>query len=808
MKKSVKLSEHPAILKVKGNRFLSNNGNIILAYAISLPEVFTLSENDYEMMHDYWFRTLRLLPQYSYVHKQDIFLKQKYTAEDLPYKTFLQKATVEHFKGREGFVHIPLLFIGNRGTSFLKNRSIRNPFVKLPSSQRLLEEIERDSVFISEVEKTIEFLNSSRYFKAFPLSEEDIWNLQDSYFNGFEKDYYTDSHLEEKLENVSTILVGDQYIGAYSIDSINQFPEYIDVTKPDEVYSSKKATFYKGLADDFGFRIPFTHIYNQMIFIDNHLKKKAEVKEKSRKFKGSQGFDEENEEIGKELSSYVQQLSKDEQKILVQGHTNIIFYARNPNEFSEYSTKVENVFKTLNFRPKYPKKEILKELYLNSFPAFSGDISKARMYDTELKISTALFLNVTTYKSDEQGVPFSDRIFNIPVKRDIRDENKKRIKAWNYTIYAPTGEGKSVLAQHIIRNFNEFGYKNVVFDIGGSFKKLALLLPKDKTLFFSYEVGKPIPLNPFVVRDSSNISIMKFRSLCQFVFKLWRPEDVISSDIETALLKILKEYYRNVTKHSFPHFYKFIYENKEKLLSYLEIEKRFFDVDNFLFSCSRYVGDGAYSFLFGDVEDNSALIDEKDFIVFEFDKAQDDPVALSILLSLGAEAIKKLVWEDRSISSSIFIDEMAKFIKIKSIRDDVVFFYQAIRKQNACIGTALQSPAQLPEAEDTEAMIDNTQVLYVLFNEKGYEPLVRRFRLSEHQHTILKSLTSVNEGNRNYVEFALIIGKEIWVHRLELPKEALATYLTDGREYEQIMSIYERTGDMEETIKEYVRNGY
>ncbi|MFJ1366994.1 DUF3875 domain-containing protein [Capnocytophaga canimorsus] len=808
MKKTVKLSENPAILKVKGNRFLSNNGNIIMAYALSLPEVFTLSENDYEMMHDYWFRTLRLLPQYSYVHKQDIFLKEKYMAEDLPYRTFLQKATADHFKGRENLLHIPLLFIGNRGSSFLKNSSIRNPFASLPNAQKVAQEIERDSYFVSEVEKTIDFLNQSPYFKAVPLSEDDIWNLQDSYFNGFEKGNYTDTHLEEKAGNINTILVGDKYVGAYSIHSIQQFPEYIDVTKADGVYSSKKFIFYKGLADDFGFRIPFTHVYNQMVYIDNHLQKKEQIKENTRRFQGAKGFDPENEEIGEELKSYVRELSKDEQKVLVQGHTNVIFYAPNEKLFFEYATKVENIFKTHNFRPKYPKKEILKEIYLNSFPAFSGDMSKARMYDTELKISTALFLNVTTYRSDEQGIPFSDRIFNIPIKRDVRDENKKRIKAWNYTIYAPTGEGKSVLAQHLIRHFNEFGYKNVVFDIGGSFKKLALLLPQEKTLFFSYEVGKPIPLNPFAVENSNEISVTKFRSLAQFVFKLWRPEDTISSDIETALLKILKEYYRNVNKHNFPYFYRFIYENKEKLLAYLGIETRFFDVDNFLFSCSRYVGDGAYSFLFQEVEDFSGLIDEKDFIVFEFDKAQEDPVALSILLGLGAEAIKKLVWEDRTVPSSIFIDEMAKFIKVKSIRDDVVFFYQAIRKQNACIGTALQSPAQLPEAEDTEAMIDNTQVLYVLYNEKGYQPLVRRFRLSEHQHTILKSLTSINDGKKSYVEFALIIGKEIWVHRLELPKEALKTYLTDGEEFEQIMSLYNEIGDMEVAIKEHIRRGY
>lgn len=808
MKKIVKLSENPPILAVKGNCFLSKNGNTILGYALSLPEIFTLSKNDYEGIHHFWFQVLKYLPQYSFIHKQDIFLKYNYTASNLPYRTFLQKATADLYKGRQGFLHIPLLFIGNRKVSFLNNRNIKNPFAKLSNQEQLKEEFKDDDNFVLEIQKTIEFLNTSPYFKAVPLSEDEIWNIQDSYFNGFQPDIYTDTNLDKKIKDTNCIEVGDKFVGAYGIHNIAQFPEYVDITRIDGTYSDKKYTFYKGLGDDFGFRLPFTHIYNQIVYIDNHIARKEEIKEKSRKFAGTKSYDSENEDTAERLKEYIKELSRDEQKILVKGHTNVIFYADSAEEFKNHSAQVENVFKNLEFRPKYPKRDILKELYLNSFPSLSGDISTGRMYDTELKIATALFLSVTTYKSDEQGIPFSDRIFNLPVLRDVHDPEKKRINAWNFAIYAPTGEGKSVLAQHLYRCFNEFGYKGVVFDIGGSFKKLALLLPKEKSLFFSYEPGKPIPLNPFYIKNRTEFNLNKQKSLCEFIYKLWRPEEKIHQDIETALLKIVRAFYENVNIHSFPQFYQFVKQNKEKLLSYLEIETRFFDVDNFLFSCSRYVEDGAYSFLFEDISDNSALIDEKDYIVFEFDKAKDDPVAMSILMNLGTEAIKKLVWEDREIPSVIFFDEMAKFIKYESIRNDVVFYYQAIRKQNASVGVALQSPAQLPIGEDTNAMIDNTQVIYVLYNDKGYQPLVERYSLSEHQHTILKSLSSVknNDGSfKKYVEFALIIGREIWVLRLELPIEALKLYQTDGAEYEKIMRLYDKIGDMEQTIKEHIK---
>ena len=791
----------------RGNTFLSNNGDTITGYSLELPEIFTLSKADYEAMHDYWFRALRMLPKFSFVHKQDIFLKQEYSG-DLPEKTFLQKATKRHFEGREYFNHYPLLFFGNRGRSFLKNPNLNNPFKPLPKKEAVIKEFERDETFFEEVEKCVDFINASRYIKAVPLETEELYLLQENYYNGFHENIYADTDLEKKTSKGANCLsVGHKLVGAYSLENIQQFPDYIDVTKIDGQYSSKKFDFYKGLADDFGFRLPYDHIYNQVIYLDDHHLKRQALKEQGRRLKGTKGFDVENEDAGETVDNYLRELSADEQKILVQGHTNIIFYGKDEIEYNQCTRAIETLFANNYFRAKYPKREALKEIYLNSFPGFSGGMGSARMYDTELQICLATFLNVTTYKSDDEGIIFSDRVYNIPIKRDVRDELKKRIKAWNFSIYAPTGEGKSVLAQHIFRQYNEFGYKNVIFDIGGSFKKLALLLPREKSQFFSFEPGKPLGLNPFFINELTTLGTQKYKDLATFVFKAWKPEEDISTDVETALVKIVKTYYENVTKdYSFPSFYSFIKDNEERLLSHLEIEQRFFDVKNFIFACSKYVGDGAYAFLFEHTEDNSSLIGEKDYVVFEFDRAQDDPTALSILMLLGGQAVKSLIWEDKTTPGVIFFDELAKFIKYKSIRDTVVFFYQAIRKQNASVGSALQSPSQLPIGDDTNAMIDNTQVLYVLYNEKGYEPLVDRFSLSDHQHNILKSLTSIKDGNKNFVEFALIIGSEIWPLRLELPKEALKVYQTDGGEYEEIMQIFERTQNMEQAIIQHIKH--
>ncbi|AWX44786.1 hypothetical protein HME9304_01791 [Flagellimonas maritima] len=805
----INLSEYYPILAVKDNIILSNNGDIILCYELDLPEIFTLSPEDYQNIHDFWYRTVKYLPAKSFVHKQDIFLKKEYQGNELPDDTFLQKSTKEHFEHRAYVSHSSYLFIGQTPNGTLNQIAAQNPFKSLPNQKKLLEEFDRDNAFISEVTKSIEFLNSSKYIKAYPIMEDEIHSLIQNYYNGFDPNKYVDTTLDENVktsgQNYNAVGVGNRRVGVFTLNDIKQFPDYVDIHKLDNDYSSKKFKIFKGASDDFGFKMPFDHIYNQVIFIDDHSQHKKQLENRKEHLIGAKGFGTDNKSAAEGLTEYLQELSKDESKKIVRGHSNIIYYADSDSAFETYTNTISTVYRTLDFKPHYPNKKTLQEIYLKSIFPYISSLSNVNVFRTELQIALSLFLNITSYKSDDEGIVFSDRIFNIPIKRDIRDERKKRIKAWNFFIFAPTGEGKSVLAQHIFRQLNEQGKKLVIFDIGGSFKKLSYLVPKDKVIFFSYEHGQPLGLNPFHVNNITELDTDKQNALADFVFSLWHPDKSPENMDRTILTKLLHTYYMNVEQNqSFPSFYNFLKINRNSLLEKLGIDNRFFDMESFLLITDKYVT-GEYSFLFDQSEDFSHRLQDKDLVIFEFEKANNNVVLLSLLLQLGNEAVDKMILEDRSIDGIVFYDELAKFIKDSSIRNRVTHYYQTNRKHSASVGTALQTPEQLPEGPDTNAMIENSQVVYILHNEKGYEPIVKRFNLSDHQHNILKSITPNLKAKNPYTEFALIIGKEIWVMRLELSKESFYAYQTDGKEYEAIMKLYDQYESMETAINDFVQ---
>ena len=127
----INLSSTPPIADIRRNMVFAANGNVVLAFETVLPEIYSLSENDFEEIHSAWFQSLKSLPTGTVVHKQDVYLKRNYSAEKLPNHTFLEKATHSYFKNREHLEHRSyLFFIHTKNKSFNHPKYV-NPFKKV-----------------------------------------------------------------------------------------------------------------------------------------------------------------------------------------------------------------------------------------------------------------------------------------------------------------------------------------------------------------------------------------------------------------------------------------------------------------------------------------------------------------------------------------------------------------------------------------------------------------------------------------------------------------------------------------------------
>lgn len=59
------------IMGVEHHCILSKQGDITVVFKVELPELFTLSNEEYEAFHQAWVKAIKVLPKYSIFHKQD-----------------------------------------------------------------------------------------------------------------------------------------------------------------------------------------------------------------------------------------------------------------------------------------------------------------------------------------------------------------------------------------------------------------------------------------------------------------------------------------------------------------------------------------------------------------------------------------------------------------------------------------------------------------------------------------------------------------------------------------------------------------
>lgn len=794
-------------LHIDGNKTVGKNGTFAMCYEISLAEKYSLGSDDIEVINDAWVKALKDLPKNAIVLKQDVFLKQKLDTSNYKGDSFLQKSTKDYFKGREYLSHQSFLFFVLPDNGVFKT-TISNPFKTL-NRKKFENYDERIESFITNVEQSINFIsgikiNSGKAFTIRKFSDNEVFNYHDYYFNNFQNDYVTDRILKKHF-----LQIGDKCLGVVCTRDEESFPEKMVSVISDKEFSSAKYKFFQNYGDHFGISLDFDHVYNQVIFFEDNQEQLSKLRTRNDLLKKSASFDPNNKSNAVKTTNLIEEIANNiDGDRIIKGHLNVLYYADNENELQNRRNQIVDRFKELDIKTRQPIDNYLNSIFYNSFFLFTQNLADRQLFYGSLNLATLFLNNTSNYKNDKQGILLNSRISNLPVVIDTWDEEKKYIRARNFMIFAPTGFGKSFLANHLFRQYFDEGARIVIIDLGQSYRKLAALYPTE-TVFVHYQEGRPIGINPFDLQGEE-ITSSRIEDLVEFTLTHYKRGEKTTESEKTALRKIIEAYYKRGGEQSLLKFIKAVREGKETLLKDLDIKDEYFDIDQFLFLMSEFEEGGIYEFLYKD-ESNSNLerVRDKKIIVFELDEVKENELLLSIMLQLISTTINETVWKDKSTKGYIFFDEVAKQFKFKGVLEKIEYFFQAIRKQNGAIGMVLQAISQLPESGENgqiaKTIIENTQVLYVL-NAKDYKALQERFKMSDHAYNQMVSISSNFEGDKKYSEVFLMRGNHHQVYRLEVPKEVFWAYQTEGKQNEELMKLYEEVGNMEVAIKQYINN--
>ena len=101
------------LLAVENGCIISKEADLTVAFKVELPELFTITEEEYEQIHSTWSKAIKVLPVYSIVHKQDWYTTETYRAEHLgnAQMSFLDRSSERHFNERPYLNHDCYLYL-------------------------------------------------------------------------------------------------------------------------------------------------------------------------------------------------------------------------------------------------------------------------------------------------------------------------------------------------------------------------------------------------------------------------------------------------------------------------------------------------------------------------------------------------------------------------------------------------------------------------------------------------------------------------------------------------------------------------
>lgn len=167
------------LLSYEDGLLVSKSGDITRLFELTLPQVYTSSDVEIDAMNECWCRAVRTLPNYSIVHKQDVFSESVW--QDEPFSdSFLQEASARHFTGRTVLRHRCFLYVTLSTKNGLKTTSAGNAILRNRVVPQDAIDSMRIDTFNDSVDQMVNILKSGG-IACRELTEDEVLGTEDHF---------------------------------------------------------------------------------------------------------------------------------------------------------------------------------------------------------------------------------------------------------------------------------------------------------------------------------------------------------------------------------------------------------------------------------------------------------------------------------------------------------------------------------------------------------------------------------------------------------------------------------------------------
>lgn len=808
------LEEIFPILDVEHNLILSKQGDITICYAVELPEIFTLSNDEYEAFHQAWIKAIKMLPKFCVFHKQDWFIDSKYkpdfTHDDA---SFLSRSSERFFNERPYLDHTCYIFLtqkpkGRNISSSLFSNLLRKSIVPAETvDQQMVQD------FVDSVGQFQKILEDSGFVKLTRLRDEDI--LSDGKKAGVIERYLrlSTGTLINESSFKGGIQIGDNHVELFSLSEANDLPALCGSRINYDRYSTDKTKFSIGFASTLGQLLPCNHIFNQYIFIEDAQATIKRLESKRLRLQSLSAYSRENT-ISRDATNDFLNEAIGEQRLPVKSHFNIMVWTAEKEQMKDLKNLVSSALAQMDTVAKIETAGA-PQIYWAGIPGNEADFPMNDTFDSFAQ-QACCFLNLeTNYRSSLSpvGLRLGDRITGKPIHVDISDEPMEKGICTNRNkfILGPSGSGKSFFTNHMVRSYFEQGTHIVLVDVGHSYRGLCESV---KGYYFTYDEKNPIRFNPFYIGEGDVLDTEKKESIKTLLLALWKKDNETFKRSEyVALSNALQLYYESLAGNAamfpcFDSFYEFLSTDFVKVLEGDKVKDRDFDVSNFLYVLRPYYKGGEFDYLLN-AKENLELLKER-FIVFELDNIKDHPILFPVVTIIIIEVFISKMRKLKGIRKMILIEEAWKAIAKEGMAEYIKYLFKTVRK---FFGEAIVVTQEVEDIISSpvvkQAIINNSDCKILLDQSKyqnKFDMIQELLGLTEKEKALILSINKSNDPTKKYKEVFISLGGVLSrVYRTEVSPEEYLTYTTEEKEKLKVQeSTLKFNGDMQRGISALV----
>ncbi|MDR3712382.1 MAG: TraG family conjugative transposon ATPase [Puia sp.] len=805
------------ILEVYDNKILSKMGDITIAFEVTKQEIFTLSGEEYENYQQSFVKALKALPAGTVFHMQDIYTHDQYRADPRKAaKSFLSAASEEFFDGRPYMRHVSRIYLtrkpaGRRSVTSASSALLRGTLVPADTlNQVMIQEFEDCASQFAHILAEAAGIKLRRIGTQELVSSAKKAGIIEQYCHLSQED---DELLLRDIDFSDSIRVGDQHCLLFTLADAEHLPAMCSPRLNYERYSTDRTKFAIGFASGLGLLLPFNHIYNQYIVIEDSVEVLKRMERKRLRFQSLSKNSRENA-IGHDSTNEFLNEFVSEQRVPVTAHFNVIAWTDNPAELPEIRNKVSSAMSGIDA---VAHQEILgsPQIWWAGIPGNAADIPTNECFDTFLEQACCFLIAETNYRNSDSpfGLRFGDRLTGRPLHVDIDDEPRRTglTQNGNMFILSGSGGGKSFLTNHLCRSYYEQGMHIVVVDVGHSYQVLCNSL---KGYYFTYTEEDPIKFNPFFLAEGDVFDTEKKESQKSLLLSIWKNQEQGHNRSEyVALSNALQGYYEWQKLHPdvflcFDTFYEYIRDIYAEKLTQEHVKEKEFDLENFLYVLRPYYKGGEFDFLLNATEQLDLL--DQPFIVFELDAIKDSKILFGVTTAVIMDVFMSKVRKLRGVRKMIVIEEAWKAIASSGMAENIRYWVKTLRKFMGKLTLVTQEIEDIISSPVIKQAIINNSDCRILLDQSKFQNkfdfIQELLGVSEKQKAEILSINKGHDPGRVYKDCWISLGSYSKVYRLETSLEEYLTYTSDQGDKLKVEKYAKQYGSFPKGIEMLARD--